>query len=123
MHQIYFIQAGERGPIKIGITNNVIKRLNDLQVANYKHLFVRYTIPFDSRLQAETFEKLMHRVHHKQCIRGEWFKPFIDKHFINTYLRFENAPAYRRISMEKHLSDSEISELETLTAARRQVKM
>jgi len=32
---LYFIQAGENGPIKIGVTDNIEKRLVTLQTGKY----------------------------------------------------------------------------------------
>lgn len=69
---IYFVQAGEGGPIKIGITEEdcVDRRLTQLQGAN----------PVQLRLLATQFggilnEKQLHARFAAHRIHGEWFEP------------------------------------------------
>lgn len=67
---VYFIQAATGGPIKIGSTNNLEKRLADLQTASPIELLVIGVCdpPFDG------FEKWLHSTLVGYRIRGEWFE-------------------------------------------------
>ena len=67
---IYFVQVGDDGPIKIGIAEDVKKRISKLQVAHFIELKLRLTIDGDERHESYLHEKFsLHR------IRGEWFHP------------------------------------------------
>lgn len=76
---IYFIQQGNDGPIKIGHTTNVIRRLKSLQIGNPNWLQVLATAhgghPLESELHA--------RFQHLRLI-GEWFEPAPE---LITYIR------------------------------------
>jgi hypothetical protein len=66
---VYFIQA-ESGPIKIGITDNIEKRKNELQTANHEKLTVlHYTTG------GRALEKHLHERFNKFNKLGEWFWP------------------------------------------------
>ena len=67
---IYFIQAGENGPIKIGNAQNPRDRLKDLQVGNHETLRLIATIPGGPDRERE-----IHRDLEVFCYRGEWFCP------------------------------------------------
>ena len=75
-HYVYFIQTTkERSPIKIGHAANVEKRMADLQAGNPHKLEIKIKIPFSSKLQAASTEKLFHKQgerHHRR-LTGEWF--------------------------------------------------
>jgi len=67
---IYFVQAGINGPIKIGITNNINRRIKELEKE----------APYELNILAEypggrKFEKRIHTMFQKFRIRGEWFRP------------------------------------------------
>ena len=67
---VYFIQAGEGGPIKIGVTHNIKARLDGLQTAN----------PFKLKVLAyfqchATVEKELHLAFFDIRLEGEWFEP------------------------------------------------
>ncbi|MCW1431424.1 GIY-YIG nuclease family protein [Novosphingobium sp. JCM 18896] len=67
---VYFIQAGENGPIKIGTTTNLRMRVKKLQQAQAEKLAVRAL-----RKGGVATERKYHarfKAHHK---RGEWFNP------------------------------------------------
>lgn len=66
---VYFIQRGEDGPIKIGWTNNIDARQDELQIACAEPLFLRASLLGDSDL-----EKKVHRFFADHRIRGEWFE-------------------------------------------------
>ena len=69
---LYFIQSGDKGPIKIGTTYDLMKRLKELQVGNPKVL----------RLLAATttgyYEGGIHNQFYRSHIRGEWYRPVKD---------------------------------------------
>lgn len=67
---VYFIQAGEGGPIKIGWTGgNPLARLRDLQTGNHEPLKLRGCFP-------GTFEdeQALHARFASSRMTGEWFK-------------------------------------------------
>ena len=68
--EIYFIQLGSIGPIKIGFSKNVENRLPNLQSASPWELELLYR----SR-GTEKNEKYLHQRFLKWNIRGEWFHP------------------------------------------------
>lgn len=67
---VYFIQAGDNGPIKIGSSRNPQERLGMLQVGNHAELKMIATVPGSVPLEREVQEDL------KAFRRGrEWFDP------------------------------------------------
>ena len=67
----YFVQAGGRGgPIKIGATRHLEKRMRALATAHYEELTVLGALPHDNYDE----DYLLARFH-KHRIRGEWFRP------------------------------------------------
>lgn len=73
-YYVYFIRAGNRGAIKIGIARNIQRRLDALQVGNQYKLNLIASIPCVSRKHAEGMESKIHRFFRRQNIRGEWFQ-------------------------------------------------
>jgi hypothetical protein len=72
---IYFIQAGEDGPIKVGYVDgesldHVELRRALLQVGNHQILHTRAVIP-----GSYSEERALHRRFASGHIRGEWFLP------------------------------------------------
>ena len=70
-HLVYFITDGKN--VKIGVSNEIKKRLKQLQTSNAEKLTIAYTLPMDSRLQAYYIEKSLHAVYKKIRKQGEWF--------------------------------------------------
>jgi hypothetical protein len=65
---VYFIQAGEHGPVKIGLSNKPQRRIGQLQTGNPDELILRHVVPGTRDLEG--------RLHHRfrpALIRGEWF--------------------------------------------------
>ena len=77
MH-VYFIRAGKRGAIKIGVARNIGKRLAELQTANAYELHLIASIECDGMPSALRLEKQLHKRFKRQCIRGEWFQGNIE---------------------------------------------
>ena len=71
---IYFIQIGNDGPIKIGRTRDVGKRIRSLQTGHHRELKVVHveSPPKGESLRAE---RQFHSTFKDLRIRGEWFRP------------------------------------------------
>lgn len=70
MGNIYFVQSGDDGAIKIG-TTQTSDRVRNLQTGNPEPLKVLRTI----RDVPNGLELILHRVFADLRVRGEWFKP------------------------------------------------
>ena len=72
--QLYFIQEGTRGNIKIGLSKNPKSRLNTLQIGNSKLLrLIWYCTP-----QKRGAESKVHKLFKHCNVSGEWFYPHED---------------------------------------------
>lgn len=71
---VYFIQEGHDGPIKIGCARYVSARLSQLQMGNWKRLQVLGVIPGASK----TVERDWHRRFASIRVFGEWFAPTVE---------------------------------------------
>ena len=107
---VYFIQAGKKGAIKVGITNNVEKRIETLQIGNPYKLRVLTLIPCESRTHAFEIERRIHKFFRRQNIRGEWFTGNIDMAKMNE--RFGSYD-YR---FHKNPKEQETHDLEALSS-------
>lgn len=67
---VYFIAAGERGPIKIGIATDVRSRMRSHQCSNPTELLLLRAVPGGRWLEA-----CLHEWFAPWRIRGEWFAP------------------------------------------------
>lgn len=67
---VYFIQRGEDGPIKIGVSVDVAGRLRTLRAASQEPLVLLGTLPGGAGL-----EQALHDRFRDQRVRGEWFRP------------------------------------------------
>ncbi len=67
---VYFIQGETGGPIKIGYSDDVLKRLKGLQTGHPDNLRILFTFPGNPE-----DEKAMHETLNAHRLRGEWFKP------------------------------------------------
>lgn len=66
---VYFIQCGDRGPIKIGYTrNDPHARMKALQTSNPFTLYLRSTIQAGRHI-----EQQLHRMFSDGRMAGEWF--------------------------------------------------
>lgn len=70
---VYFIQAGDSGPIKIGFTNNVERRLSGLQTGCANPLNIIAKLPFKSKAAASRYERELHDQFSPYRLTGEWF--------------------------------------------------
>jgi Meiotically up-regulated gene 113 len=65
---IYFIQHGNSGPVKIGLSNTPTRRASELQTGNPRELILRHVIPGDRGVESGLHERFR-----PARIRGEWF--------------------------------------------------
>lgn len=65
---VYFIRAGESGPVKIGVATDVGARLKELQCGNHLELTLLRTLEGDRATEAA-----LHRRYERLRSRGEWF--------------------------------------------------
>lgn len=70
---IYFVQAEDGGPIKIGLCTDIKSRLASMQTGNHKRLWVLAYIP-----GGMVDEKRLHERFSRYRVRGEWFEPSAD---------------------------------------------
>lgn len=77
---VYAIQMScSIGFIKIGISNDVKRRIAGLQTSNpYKLELVRRWGPFEASY-AKRLEQRMHQAFEQQCARGEWFSVAVEE--------------------------------------------
>jgi hypothetical protein len=68
--EVYFIQAGSDGPIKIGWASVVGKRLTALQTSHWEELTLLATIPCSDKSE----EGRIHSMFAQERMRGEWFR-------------------------------------------------
>ena len=66
---VYFVQRGHGGPIKIGASTNVVRRLGELQIAAPEPMrLVGVWLMAGTRS-----ERALHNLHCDDCLGGEWF--------------------------------------------------
>ena len=83
---VYFVRAGNRGAIKIGVARNVKRRLETLQTGNPFELKLLATIPCSDKAKALNLDASIHRFFKSQRIRGEWFQGNIDFRKMNNLI-------------------------------------
>lgn len=71
---VYFLQAEEGGPIKIG-RGNVEKRLKEAQTGSPHRLVITRRVRCKSRADACSLEARLHRHFDRFRLEGEWFLP------------------------------------------------
>ena len=80
IHSVYVITDGKF--TKIGVSQNVEKRLKALQTSNASKLSICGYVEMNSVMQAYAVEKEVHRVYNKYRVKGEWFKQITADTFI-----------------------------------------
>lgn len=70
---VYFLRADISGVYKIGITNNPLKRLYQLQTSCPYRLKIRYLFDCENQDNAYKLEKHFHKKFKKHRMNGEWF--------------------------------------------------
>jgi hypothetical protein len=69
---VYFIRNSSEH-IKIGVSNDPVKRLATLQTSNHNKLELLYTVTCGSREEAFSLEKSLHALFSSYRAFGEWF--------------------------------------------------
>jgi hypothetical protein len=67
---VYFMRSADTGRIKIGYSQNVLRRRNELQGAHGGRIQILLTVPGGPTLEAE-----MHERFKAHMTFGEWFEP------------------------------------------------
>jgi len=66
---IYFIQAGEDGPVKIGRAKDPVARLAGLQTGSSERLYIRAVLD-----EPDECEEYLHDILDAVRVKGEWFR-------------------------------------------------
>jgi hypothetical protein len=74
---VYFVQAGEGGPIKIGFSNHLKKRLENFEVCSPYELKVLYVLPGGSADEGDLHRRfaMFQIVLPDGRVKKEWFQP------------------------------------------------
>ena len=70
--QVYIIRQGDTRLFKIGVSNNPMRRLKNLQTGNPHPLKMMFSVACHG-LSAYEAEALIHRHLSKERVKGEWF--------------------------------------------------
>ncbi|MEL0099663.1 MAG: GIY-YIG nuclease family protein [Opitutae bacterium] len=73
MTYIYFISQMDTAKTKVGITNNLPRRLRQIQTGNDKPLSLIGYIEYDTRTEARIEERRIHKLWQTKRLAGEWF--------------------------------------------------
>ncbi len=73
MVNIYFISCIGTSLHKVGITNSLPRRLRQIQTGNDKPLSLIGYIEYDTRTEARTEERRIHKLWQTKRLAGEWF--------------------------------------------------
>jgi hypothetical protein len=74
---VYVIAPDTGFPCKVGVAENVRKRLAALQTAHWEELHIYHTFEVASRGDAFRLERLTHKRLKEHHIRGEWFNVLV----------------------------------------------
>jgi hypothetical protein len=91
---IYFVQRGNRGPIKIGQASDVGARLRDLQCGSAEQLQLRGVIFDEGGTESE-----LHQRFAAYRLEGEWFEPEKIEEFIALIPLVTEEEAVRRVGV------------------------
>lgn len=75
-HYVYVISASispEQGPVKVGYSQNVAKRLKQLQPGSHDKLYIHFQSEFLSLEIAKAVEEKFHTDFSESRMSGEWF--------------------------------------------------
>jgi hypothetical protein len=70
---IYVVGPDSGFPCKVGVAENVKKRLSGLQTGNWEKLYIYHTEEMNSKSDAYRTEKIIHKRLKEHNINGEWF--------------------------------------------------
>ena len=69
---IYFVQSGDNGTIKIGVTKDIDARIKNLQTGNHRKLKLLACV--EAGEDACFIESYLHNIFKDYRLEGEWFK-------------------------------------------------
>ena len=119
---VYFIRAGNKGAIKIGVASDLAKRLETLQTGNPFQLKVLATIPCSSEQHAYELERRMHKLFASKRIRGEWFCGTINFLSVRDAVQVEENPVTGKDVAEYRLISERIKENKAGVISKTQAK-
>lgn len=106
---VYFIQLGINGPIKIGYTENLVKRLTSIQ-SNTP--FCKINV-ISSIAGNKEVEKYFHEKYKEYKLQGEWFVPSIKQNILNDISRKQGTKMIEKLSeKETNIEETILNELE-----------
>ena len=73
MNYYVYVIGPDKGPIKIGFTNNLENRLRTIQTGNPERIKIHYSIEFKSEKDMRAAEKKIHKSLSHKRKKGEWF--------------------------------------------------
>jgi hypothetical protein len=77
-HYLYVIGASRSGPLKLGISVNPDRRVNELQTGHAARLQVYHQEPVAPE-KARVFESLLHKNLNHRRTHGEWFDVTVEQ--------------------------------------------
>lgn len=86
---VYFLQSDAHELVKIGVTNNVKKRIESIQIGCPCPLVLAGIITKATWDAARALESRLHRHFAEQRVRGEWFR--LDSNTVAEIIEQENA--------------------------------
>jgi hypothetical protein len=97
---VYVIQAGHRGPIKIGKAYSVEERIKSLQTGNAAPILLCYSIEQWNALSAKEAETGIHQDLKRFRLKGEWFQASADvwRYFLGFH-QFDFVKVHREIAV------------------------
>jgi hypothetical protein len=102
---VYFIRAGEGGPVKIGVAGDVASRLAEFQTAHFQTLHIIREMDGDTLAEREMHRRFKHR-----HIRGEWFE--FDPEMLTVVPDYSRAPSVGHTKLMVWLKDKPMTEEE-----------
>jgi predicted GIY-YIG superfamily endonuclease len=73
LHYVYVCSESGSRRIKIGVSNDVKRRLEELQTGNAHSIELWFLLPFQRREDADQVERYLHDLYAKYRVSGEWF--------------------------------------------------
>lgn len=91
---VYFVQQGDRGPVKIGVAKDPLDRMAALQTGNPTELHLRQVVPGQRDLESK-----LHYRFREARIRGEWFgdDPELDLSYLKLILVYAEGLASEHV--------------------------
>ena len=119
-YYVYIIQSGRFGAYKIGMSKNIERRIETLQIGNPEKLYKIAAIDFQTIGRAKMVESQLHKMYSRARIRGEWFNSTIElkraDHFFNTHFR-EDLPWREQQKAFQDGNKLELSEMKIVREA------